>query len=201
MQPAQRQKFLSVAAGIGLGLVLLDWVVIEPSIHAWNDQGERIDALEKKVTRGQSLLDRASTIRGRWADMRRANLPDDLSAAGSDAYRDVGRWTSASGVSLASFVPQWQTHDTADYDTFDCRASLTGDVVSLGRFIYELEVDPAPVNLEECEIISRDAHGQQLTMTANFSFIHLGPDAGSTLANPSSVPAVRTGGSSGRNAE
>ena len=203
MKPAQRQQLLWIAVYCIGGLALLDYVVIEPAIHGWGEQSDRIEALQKKVDRGQSLLDRASTIRGRWADMQRANLSDDLSAAGSDAYRDVGRWTSTSGVALASFDPQWQAHDSGDYDTYDCRASMTGDVVSLGRFIYELEVDPAPVNLEECEIASRDTHGQQLTMSARFSFIHLGPDAGSTSANASSTSASSrtSGGGSARNAQ
>ena len=72
----------------------------------------------------------------------------------------MGRWTSTSGISLASFDPAMADARIRRYDTYDCRASMTGDLVSLGRFIYELEVDPAPVNLEECEIASRDAHGQ-----------------------------------------
>ena len=197
MKPEQRQQLLKFAA-IGLaGLWLLDVAVIEPAIRAWGEQSERIAALKKKVDRGDLLLERASTIRGRWADMQRANLPADLSSASSDAYRAVGRWTSTSGVSLPSFVPQWQTHDAGDYDTYDCRASISGNLVSLGRFLYEMEVDPAPVNLEECEIATRDTHGQQLTMNARFSFIHLGTDAGSTANNTSATTSSR-GGSSGR---
>jgi hypothetical protein len=198
MKPEQRLQALKILAACGAAFWILDFAVIEPAYRAWGDQSDRIEALQKKVARGQALLDREKTIRDRWANMQRDNLPADLSAAGSDAYRDVGRWTSTSGVSLASFDPQWQTHDSGDYDTYDCRASMTGDVVSLGRFIYELEVDPAPVNLEECEIASRDNHGQQLTMSARFSFIHLGPDAGSTASNPSASTSSGSGrGSSG----
>ena len=201
MKPEQRQQLLVKIVAVCVGLIVLDYGLVEPAIHAWGEQSDRIEALQKKVDRGQTLLDRASTIRGRWADMQRANLPDDLSVAGGDAYGDRGRWISTSGVSLASFDPQWQAHDSGDYDTYDCRASMTGDVVSLGRFIYELEVDPAPVNLEECEISSRDAHGQQLTMSARFSFIHLGPDAGSTSANASSASASSRSSSNSRNAQ
>ena len=201
MKPEQRQQLLIKIIAAGFGLLVLDYGVIEPSVHAWGEQSERIEALQKKVTRGQNILDHASSIRGRWADMQRANLSDDLSVAGQDAYRDLGRWTSNSGVSLASFDPQWQTHDSGDYDTYDCRAAMTGDVISLGHFIYELEVDPAPVNLEECEISSRDAHGQALTMSARFSFIHLGPDAGSTSSNPSASSSSGRVVPSARNAQ
>ena len=43
--------------------------------------------------------------------------------------------------------------------TFEFRATVTGDQATLGHFIYEMETDPIPVNLEECEIATRDAQG------------------------------------------
>ena len=189
MKPEQRQQLLIRIIAVCLGLVVLDYGVVEPIIHAWGEQSDRIDALQKKVTRGQALVERAATIRGHWAEMQRANLPDDLPTASSDAYRALGRWTSTSGVSLPSFDPQWQTHEAGDYDTYECRASVAGSLPNLSRFIYELECDPAPVNLEECEIATRDAHGQQLTMSARFSFIHLGSGAGSVANNTAATPS------------
>ena len=102
--------------------------------------------------------------------MLRANLPADGSAAEAAAFTAVSRWQGDSGVSVTSLTPQWQTREDEGYDAFEFRAAMTGDQVSLGRFLYELETDPMPCNLEECEISTRDAHGQQLNMAARFSF-------------------------------
>ena len=127
---------------------------------------------------GRKLLDREKIIRGRWDDMQRANLSDDNSVAGGDIINAVNRWKLASGVGLPSFAPQWQEHEDLGYDENECRATVTGDQVAIGRFLYELETDPIPVNLEECEIATRDAKTQQLTLTARFSFARLTADAG-----------------------
>ena len=171
-----RPTLLKIVAGAVIGLLILDSFVIEPAIHAWGEQGERITALQKKVDNGRKLIEREKIIRGRWDDMQRANLPADNSTAGGDIISALNRWKLSSGVGLPSFNPQWQEHEDLGYDENECRATVTGDQVALGRFLYELETDAIPVNLEECEIATRDAKGLQLTLTARFSFARLTAD-------------------------
>ena len=173
-----RQKLLPIVVGVCVGLVFLAYAIIEPALRAWSAQGERLAALRRKVDSGRKLLEREKIIRGRWAEMQRANLPGDNSAAGGDILSAVNRWKLASGIGLSAFNPQWQEHEDLGYDENECRATATGDQVTLGRFLYELETDPIPVNLEECEIATRDAKGQQLTLTARFSFARLAADTG-----------------------
>jgi len=163
---------LKITAISLVGLFLLDRIVITPAIASWSAQSDRIDALRQKVDRGQQLLDRQDAIRTKWAEMMRANLPTEVSAAENEAFQAIGRWARDGGITFASLTPQWQDHDEG-YQTLECRASATGNQAQLGRFIYELETDPLPVALEEYEITSRDEHGAELTMTARFSFLRL----------------------------
>lgn len=167
-----RLFFLKIAAACVVGLFLLDRIVIGPLGERWHDQSERVGALEAKVKRGRQLLDRQDAIRTRWADMIRANLPEEVSAAENLAYKAVGRWAADSRITFTSLTPQWQTRED-DNKVLECRVSADGNQATLGRFIYELETDPLPVNLEECEITTRDGHGSQLMMSARFSFLRL----------------------------
>jgi len=172
MTDSQRLTFLKIGAISVVGLFLLDRIVISPAIERWGEQTERIDALRQKVDRGQQLLDREDAIRGRWAQMVRANLPTEVSAAEGVAYQAIGHWASVSGITFASLTPEWQNHDEG-YQTFECRASATGSQAALGRFIYEMETDKVPVSLDEFEISTREERGALLTMTARFSFLRL----------------------------
>ena len=172
-----RQTLLTVVVGVCVGLIVLDYGIIEPAFRAWSEQGERIAALQKKVDNGKKLLARETIIRDHWTEMQRANLSDDDSVAGGDIINALNRWKLASGVGLPSFAPQWQEHEDLGYDENECRATVTGNQAEIGQFIYALETDPIPVNLEECEIATRDAKGQQLTLTARFSFARLAADA------------------------
>ncbi len=180
MRSEQRTALLKIAAGAVVGLFLLDRLVITPATQSWVDQGGRIDALNKKVTRGEALVERESNIRQRWQSMVRANLPADNSVAEDEAYRAFVRWVQASGVTIVSQNAQWQNHEDGNYETFELRVTATGDQVSLGKFVYALEADPLPVNLEESEITTRDAHGSLLNMTLRVTFARLATALGNT---------------------
>jgi hypothetical protein len=53
--------------------------------------------------------------------------------------------------------------------TLECRASATGDIQSLSKFIYDAEKDPLAVKVESVEITSRDNNGQQLSLVLQVS--------------------------------
>ncbi len=172
MKAEQRLNLLKLAAIGGVGLILLDRMVITPAIASWHEQGDRITELQAKVQHGEQLLRRQDAIRQRWSEMVAANLPNDLSAAENQVFKAVGRWARDSQINFTSLTPQWQTHDEG-YETLECRAAATGNQASIGRFIYEMEADHMPVNLEECELATRDAHGALVNLTARFSFLRL----------------------------
>lgn len=177
MKTEQRLFILKIAAAGVAGLFLLDLAVITPATHRWREQGERLDALRQKVQRGEQLLNREKSVRGKWADMMRANLPAEVSAAENDAFRAVGRWARNSQIVFTSLTPQWQSHDEG-YRTLECRVAANGNQQTLARFIYELETDPIPVSIEECELTTRDAHGTNLAFTARFSFLRMSETGG-----------------------
>jgi hypothetical protein len=177
MTESQRLTYLKIGAASCIGLLALNYFVLNPAIAAWTDQGQRIDALRQNVDRGQQLMDREDVIRRRWAQMTQENLPAEVSAAENVAFQAIGRWARASGISVASLTPSWQTHDEG-YQTLEWRISATGTQASLGRFMYEMESDAVPVNFDEYELSTRDGHGTELSMTGRFSFLQM-PVSGS----------------------
>jgi hypothetical protein len=176
MTEAQRKTYLKYGAIALAAIWFLDWAVISPAMGLWSSQADSIDSLNKKIQRGQQLIDRQDTIRNRWDQMLKANLPSEVSAAESEAFQAIERWSSPAGISFANLTPTWDNTNPG-YETFEFRASATGTQASLARFIYELETDPIPVNLDELEFTTRDDRGAILTMTARFSFLRIDPSS------------------------
>ena len=173
MTNERRQFLLKIGAAAVVILFLLDRFLIGPTIQNWSDQSKRIAALREKVQHGRQLCAREATLRERWAGMLRANLPAENSAAEYAALKAVDRWTHDSQINRTSLVPQWQSRDDG-FEAYECRLGATGSQAALGRFLYELESDTSlPVNLEECELTSRDPRGAQLTLTARLTFLRL----------------------------
>ena len=174
MTNERRQLLLKLGAAVCAGLLLLDYCVIEPVLHAWSGQGTRIDALRRQVTQGRQLLQRESSLRERWKGMQKNTLPAEDSAAESQAAKALDRWARDSQVTLSGYTSYpWQNRDEG-FKTFECRVTANGAQSALSRFLYELESDTSlPVNLEECELSTRDARGAQLTLTARITFLRL----------------------------
>lgn len=172
MRIENRQTLLKVLAGAVVGLFLLDKMVLTPAFNGWREQGEKIADLQQKVHHDQQLLQRDQQLQARWAEMQRTDLAPEISVAESDAFKGIARWATASRVSITSITPTWRTSDD-EYDLYEVRAAVTGTQVSIGRFVYEMETDPLPVRLEDCEWTARDAKGQQLNGALRFTFIRL----------------------------
>jgi len=171
MENKRREQVLKIAVGVVVGLFVLDRMVLTPAAGAWKAQGERLATLRRDVTRGRQLLEREQSLRGRWNEMQRTDLADDLSAAEDDVYKAITRWTRDSRVSFTNLAPDWREHD--GYDTLEFRASANGDQASFGRLLYEIETDPLPAHVSVLEISARDAKGQQLGLTLKFSFVRI----------------------------
>jgi hypothetical protein len=172
MRNKRRETLLKIGVGVVAGLFLLDRVVISPAMAGWKAQGERLTTLRKEVQRGRQLIEREQSLRGRWEEMQRTDMPDDVSIAENDVFQAISRWTLDSHVNFTNLMPQWRAGEEG-CETFECRATAVGDQATLGRLLYEIETDPLPAHVEECELAARDAKGTQLTMTMRFSFVRL----------------------------
>jgi hypothetical protein len=172
MRSNRRETILKIVVAAVVGLFILDRAIISPAIARWKSQSERIADLRVKVNRGRQLMEREHAIRSRWDEMHRTDLADEGSAAENEVFKAIGRWGRESRISFTSLTPQWRHHDEG-YDTFECRASATGDQDALGRLIYEIESDPLPAHLQECELTARDAQGRQINLTLRVSFMRL----------------------------
>ena len=172
MSAKRRETLLKIGVGAVVALFLLDWMVISPAFAGWKAQSARLAVLQQKVKNGRQLTEREKSLRARWDEMQRANLPADMSSGENDVYKALARWTSESRVSFTSLTPQWRNHDEG-YATFECRATAVGEQAALARLVYEIETDPLPARIEECELTARDAQGKQLSLALRFSFVRI----------------------------
>ncbi len=173
MTAKRRETLLKIGVGTVVALFLLDRMVISPAFAGWKAQSERLTALRLKVQNGRQLTEREKSLRARWDEMQRANLAQDRSSAENDVYKSLSRWTAESRVSFTSLNPNWREHNDEGFTTFECRATAVGEQAALARLIYEIETDPLPARIEECELTARDAQGKQLALTLRFSFVRI----------------------------
>ena len=174
MQIKNRQKFLGIAAIVGLVLLAGDNLVVSPLIASWNAREVRITELSKKIEQGKQLQARRATIEERWSKMRRSTFPSTQSQAENAMLKAFDRWAQDSHITVSSIKPQWKQTDE-DYTTLICRADATGNMDTISRFLYEVEKDPLALKVEAVEITSHDNDGQQLSLGLQVSGLLLTP--------------------------
>ena len=171
---ANREFILKAGIAVAVALWALDAFIIEPGIARWKDQGERITKLRAEVRDGDKMLGREQALRDHWSGMVHENLPADDTAAQNLILKAVSRWEATSRVimPILNRDPRWKTNDDGS-QTLEFHMTITGDQVSIWRFIYEAQTDKIPVYLKQYNLTSHDTRGTQLTMAATFSFLRL----------------------------
>jgi hypothetical protein len=168
-----RQKILMIAAAAGLGLLILDSLVISPLYASWEARSKQIADLRKTLAEDRQLLQRQTMILGRWDRIQTNALPSNESLAEATLLKAFDRWRQDGGVTISSTKLQWRDSGE-DYLTLECRADATGDIRSIMRFLYDLEKDPMAVKIESLDLSSKDESGQQLSLGLQVSGLLLG---------------------------
>lgn len=168
METKNREKMLAIAAGVGLGLLILNYLVISPLIDGWQSRTKQINALREEIANGAMLIRRQDIVEASWDQMRTNALDSNPAAAEKQLFKAFDHWVSQSGSTEGSFRPQIQETDD-NYSTIDCRAEVSGDMQTLLHFLYNMEKDPLGVKIEAFELTSRDDNGRQLTLGLDLS--------------------------------
>lgn len=172
---ANRQRLLMIIAAVGIGLLVLDSLVLSPLTKAWQTRSAEIVRLKKAVAEGRGLIDRADRTRALWAEMQTEALPADPAKAEQDLITAFDRWGRAGGVELGSIKPQWKRGATSRYSLLECRVDATGTLPSLTRFLFEVEKSALALRLDSIELTARDDHGNKLSLGLLVSGLRLTP--------------------------
>jgi len=173
--PPNRQRLLLVLAGAGLLLLVGDSVVLTPLTKAWQSRSAEIAKLQKNVTEGRGVIERAARTQGLWNEMQSQALPKDPAKAEQDLITAFDRWGRATGIELGAIKPQWKRGAAPRYSQLECRVDATGSLATLSRFLYEVEKSPLALRIDAVELTSRDDQGQRLSLGLLVSGLRLVP--------------------------
>lgn len=175
----KRERLLVICAALCFGALAADSLIISPLTDLWKRRTARIAQLEQDLVRGHALVKREKTMVARWDEMKKRSLSGGQDArlqqseAEDKVLKSLTKWAESSRLGVSSLKPRWTRSQDDQYMKLECRVDMTGNIISITRFLYELERDPLALSVEELEITSRDDGGRQLTMHVLFSGLML----------------------------
>jgi len=172
MKIENRQKFLLILTLVMIGLYVGNMVIFQPLGNWWTARSKKIVQLRKDVLHGKNLILNERNIRGDWENMRTNALPNNISLAEQQLFKSFDNWAQQTGASLTGISPQWK-NDGTNYMTLNCTVSASGNIATLGQFLYRIERGPMGLKLNSVELSTHDATGQQLTLGLQISGLAL----------------------------
>ena len=168
----KRQRLLTLAALVCIGVLVADKVVVPPLYGLWSARADRIGELRERLAQGELLLDREETMQERWRDMQARSLSHEAAVAENEVLTSVEQWARDGGLSMTGLKPRW-TRGRDGYRKLEVRASAQGNMAAVVRFLHGLETAPLAIRVEDVEIAARDDRGQNLSLDIRFSGLTL----------------------------
>lgn len=171
----ERQRWLVIAAGALVALLVLDSILFTPLTKMWKDHSTEIATLRKKVADGRNLINRGAQVERTWLEMSNNALPKDTAQAQNEVIAAFAQWGTAANVQVDSQRSQWKRGGTDKYSLLEYRVDATGSLPTLSRFLYELEHSPIALRVDSVDIAARDDSGSKLTLGLIVTGLRLSP--------------------------
>ncbi len=175
METKNREKYLFIAVGVAAGLLLLNYILLNPLVASWNSRGDQIKSLRAQIAEGLALKAHASAIEQHWNQMFTNTLPVNTTRAESQLFKAFQGWAQSSRVVLVSQKPQQKDSDDTDYNNEEWHADVTGSIDQIFSFLYSIESSPMGLKVDAVDLSARDDRGAQLALGLTVSGLIINP--------------------------
>lgn len=176
MKLSKRERYIGIATGSVLGLLVLDSLIITPWMETRADLARRLEAAREEMTRAEQTFTNLRRANRRWAELAGETLPSDASTAEGQLLNALGDWAEDSGLSVSAVRPD-RTGGSNGFGRVTLRASGTGRMRQVTEFLWNVEAADVPVRMEELQVATRKPGEDDLSLQFTLATIYLQPDA------------------------
>lgn len=184
MKVSQRERYVSIAAGVLVALFALDRFALSPWFSRWARADTRIADQTDQLTQAKQTFDGSERANRRWAEISERTLQADAPAAESRILNAARQWAQTAGLSLTSLKPE-RSEKEQGFMKITIRATANGSLSQITRFIDEAGDSPLPVRIADLQISAHKEGTDDLSMLIGLATIYQ-PDASQTAATEAS---------------
>ncbi len=176
MMMSRRERTIALFAGVIIGALALDQIIIAPlwtrTVDA--DNGAAVAQLELDSAR-QTIAKRAVAER-RWKQISGDSITYDAQTAEGQLLNLVPEWASEAGLSLRSTKPE-QTQDQLGFGTISVQATFEGDLEAIARFLHAVQTAQVPVRVADARVNAQREGTDELLLQVTLSTIYRLPES------------------------
>lgn len=174
MKLSTRERYIAIATGAVVLLLVLDSFIVTPWLAAREDLATRLEVRREEMTRAEQTFTNLRRAKRRWAELAGATLKADASEAEGQLLNSLRDWSEDSGLSVSAVRPD-RMGGSNGFGRVALRATGTGRMRDVTRFLWNVETAKVPVRLEELQVATRKPGEDDLTLQFTLATIYLQP--------------------------
>ncbi|HMB96345.1 MAG TPA: hypothetical protein VKK61_09925 [Tepidisphaeraceae bacterium] len=174
MVVSKRERYVAIFAGAVVGLLLLDRVVITPLFTQREDLSSSIDAAQQKLAHDEQVMFTQRRLGGEWSGVVNGGLKQDASTAESQVLNSLREWSQEAGLAVGSMRPERSGEKEKDFFKITFRATGSGSMDEVSRFIWQIQTAKIPVHITDLTITSKEG-SDELSLSLGVATIYLPP--------------------------
>jgi hypothetical protein len=186
---SKRERYVAIATVAAVGILALDRFALDPLMASKTRLDTQVAKCQQNFDKARRLFANSRRKGHLWAEMQNNGLRRrDAAEAESQVLNSIREWAQDAGMSLSSVKPE-RTEKEKDFAKSTFRATGTGGMSQISRFIWHLETATIPLRVSDVQINSRKEGTDDLTVQLGISTIYLPHEVEKDAAGP--VPSSR----------
>src|SRR5438552_10781436 len=155
---SKRERFISIATAAVIGILLLDYLMVEPMLQQRKDLAAQILKHQEELHRAKQLIYNSRGMTGIWSELSRGQLLRNPSEAESQLAHSVDEWAHDAGLNLASSRATATAERENGFNKITVRATGNGGIAQIARFLWRVQTASIPVRATG-PLVTRDKAG------------------------------------------
>ncbi len=172
MVVSKRERYIALAAGIVIGVLALDSLVYTPLTERTQALDEQLEEKNVALGKASNLFKRSTKMNREWSTLAGRAVTRTASDAESQVLNGMRQWAQEAGLTLAQLKPD-RTEQLKDFHVTSFRATATGKMAQIGRFLYSLETATIPIRVTDLNVSTRKEGTDDLSVTLTVTTIFL----------------------------
>lgn len=171
MVMSRREKFVGYATGAVLGVVVLNWMVVEPLLAEKAELARKIADAEQKVGRNRAVIEKSHFLSTRWAKLGGTKLSHKASDAESQFLSSIREWAQDAGLALGTIKPE-RSEKEKGFERVTIRAQGAGTKEQLAWFLFQVHASRTPVRVIDITVTAKKDNTDDLSVTMGLATIY-----------------------------
>jgi len=169
---SKREKSIAIITFAALAILGLDQLIVDPLLARKANVESLISAKQDEMDAANRLFTVSRRANQKWAQMQTGGLRREAADAENLLYTSVRDWAADSGLTVSSQKAE-RTEKEKDLTRVTLRATGTGSMQQIGRFLWHIQNASVPVRINELVLNSRKEGTDDLAIQIAISTIYL----------------------------